>query len=204
MTLLFVFLVLRSSFNPAATGGKASALAQYPRYGVDQEAALDWVYQARAESLLSVDDLVGSAISTLEATGQLDNTCVCACACGWRGSWCVLLPRFVFTSDLGVTPAYHTKFVQNLPGRRDKGHEAPAERRQRGEARGAGGDAARIHRNLTLVYLPPPGGALGWRRTPDFDAIPLSHGATDPDLRKRAVAVVPPKQVRRATGSHCL
>ena len=39
-------------------------------------AALDWVYQARAESLLSVDDLVGNLINTLTATNQLNNTYV--------------------------------------------------------------------------------------------------------------------------------
>lgn len=63
------------NFNPATTGGKVSEIGQYPQYGPNQVAALDFAYQARAESLLSVDDLVGAAIARLEATGQLDNTC---------------------------------------------------------------------------------------------------------------------------------
>lgn len=60
--------------SPAVQGQKVSAIGQYPQYGQAQIEALDWVYQTRAESLLSYDDLVGAAIAALAATGQLNNT----------------------------------------------------------------------------------------------------------------------------------
>ena len=64
------------NFNPgpAVQGQKVSAIGQYPQYGQAQVEALDWVYQTRAESLLSYDDLVGAAVAALAASGQLNNT----------------------------------------------------------------------------------------------------------------------------------
>jgi len=59
---------------PAVQAQKVSAIGQYPQYGTAQTALLDWVYQTRAESLLSYDDLVGTAVAALAATGQLNNT----------------------------------------------------------------------------------------------------------------------------------
>ena len=48
----------------------------YPKLLPKIEAAMDWVYAARQETLLSYDELVVSLFNTLEATGQLNNTYV--------------------------------------------------------------------------------------------------------------------------------
>ena len=55
---------------------QVSAINRYPRYSQNQIQALDWIYQLRAESLLSYDDLVGNLINTLTDTNQLSNTYV--------------------------------------------------------------------------------------------------------------------------------
>ena len=60
--------------GPAVQGQKVSAIGQYPQYSQAQIDAMDWVYQSRAEALLSYDDLVGAAIAALAASGQLNNT----------------------------------------------------------------------------------------------------------------------------------
>lgn len=77
------------SFNEADVSDKPSFLAEDPELTQAQIDGIEANYRARQESLLSVDDAVGELVSTLDETGQLDETVI------------------VFTSDNGFFLGEH-------------------------------------------------------------------------------------------------
>jgi N-acetylglucosamine-6-sulfatase len=62
------------SFDEADVSDKPADVRNLPPLTPAQIANVDSAYRARAESLLSVDDLVQNVVSTLGATGELKNT----------------------------------------------------------------------------------------------------------------------------------
>jgi len=64
------------SFNEADVSDKPLYIRQTPRYGPEALSQVRREYQARIRSLESVDDLMGTLVGRLAATGQLDNTYV--------------------------------------------------------------------------------------------------------------------------------
>jgi N-acetylglucosamine-6-sulfatase len=70
-------------------------LGDRPPLSAKQIAGIDTAYRMRAQSVRSVDDLIGSLVATLRASGQLDNT------------------YFVFSSDNGL----HMGEYRLMPGK---------------------------------------------------------------------------------------
>jgi arylsulfatase A-like enzyme len=62
------------SFNEGDVSDKPADIRNLPPLTPTQIANVDSAYRARAESLLGVDDLVQNVVSTLAATGELNNT----------------------------------------------------------------------------------------------------------------------------------
>ncbi len=64
---------------PAQQSAKAKIAEGLAKLGIDAkglDAFIDQTYEARAESLIAVDDLVENVVNTLRDTGQLDNTVI--------------------------------------------------------------------------------------------------------------------------------
>lgn len=79
----------------AAVTNPPTWLGDRPPLTPNQITAIDTAYRMRAQSVRSVDDLIGSLISTLRKTGELDNT------------------YFVFSSDNGL----HMGEYRLMPGK---------------------------------------------------------------------------------------
>jgi len=65
-----------ASFNELDVSDKPLAMQARPLLTPVRIARIQEAYQQRLESLLSVDDAVASIVSTLQATGELDNTLI--------------------------------------------------------------------------------------------------------------------------------
>jgi N-acetylglucosamine-6-sulfatase len=91
------------SFNEADMSDKPPHLRNLPLLTDDQIAALDREYQARLESLQSLDEGIGRIIDSLAASGELDNTYI------------------VFTSDNGYHLGEHRQFLPFGPFPRSGG-----------------------------------------------------------------------------------
>lgn len=78
-----------SSYNPTDTTGMPAIFTVLPPLTPEQEQLLEKVYRAELESLLAVDEWVGTIVQTLKDTGQLDRTTI------------------LFTSDNGVYHGEH-------------------------------------------------------------------------------------------------
>ena len=64
------------SFDEADIGDKPSFVRDLPKFDTGQVQQIDELYRRRLRSLLAVEEMVGSLISTLQTTGTLDNTYV--------------------------------------------------------------------------------------------------------------------------------
>jgi N-acetylglucosamine-6-sulfatase len=77
------------SFNEADVSDKPTSVRRLPLLRPRAIAAVKEVYQQRLESLLSVDEAVGSIVSALQSSGELDDTLI------------------IFTSDNGFMQGEH-------------------------------------------------------------------------------------------------
>ncbi|HEX2233252.1 MAG TPA: sulfatase [Thermoleophilaceae bacterium] len=77
------------NFNEADVSDKPATIRRRPPFTPERIAQIQEAYQQRLESLMSVDDAVGQIMSTLERTGELQNTLV------------------IFTSDNGFLHGEH-------------------------------------------------------------------------------------------------
>jgi len=64
------------SFNEADVSDKPASIRRRPLLGPRRIAAIQENWQQRRETLLAVDDAVGSIVETLRSTGQLDDTLI--------------------------------------------------------------------------------------------------------------------------------
>jgi N-acetylglucosamine-6-sulfatase len=77
------------SFNEEDVADKPSWRQETERFSAEEVAEIDAYHQKRLESMLAVDEMVGSLVEELEAAGELDNTYI------------------VFTSDNGWLAGVH-------------------------------------------------------------------------------------------------
>jgi N-acetylglucosamine-6-sulfatase len=63
-----------ASFNEEDVSDKPSQIRNTERFSEDEASTIDDYYRQRLESMLAVDEMVGSLVNELEAAGELDNT----------------------------------------------------------------------------------------------------------------------------------
>lgn len=107
------------AFNESAASirKKTSFIRQMPPIPRAWDAAYDFIYQLRAESLLAVDDLVERLVQALNATDQLDNTYI------------------FYTSDNGVKLG-HRRMVNGKQGPYEEDSRVPLHVRLPGATQG--------------------------------------------------------------------
>ncbi len=156
------------SFNREDVSREPVWLRSRPPLTESRSGAVDRRYRNRMRAMLGVDDLVGSVVETLRATGKLDNTYI------------------FFTSDngfhLGTAPA---------PAGQDHavrgGHQGPA----RGARAGDPDGTSRSGRWAPRVDLAPTISALGGAVPPPFaegrSLLPVLHGRQPAVWRQNAL-----------------
>ncbi len=144
------------SFDEADIGDKPSYVRDLPEFDAGQVQQIDDFHRRRLRSMVAVDEMVGSLISTLDATGTLDNTYV------------------FFASDNGFHLGEH---------RLAQGKVSPYEEAIRVPliARGPGVSAGRVEDRLALnVDLAPTFTALAGTQAAGFvdgrSLVPLLRG----------------------------